>query len=544
MAGLIHLSLQDVHKIQMEAIQNHDLQKLNEAEELYLRMLEQDPDNWTILFFLGSIALHKGVHAVAIALLHRARQLKPDVLEIANNLGNAYHRLHLKGPAEQYLLEALNLGGDDADVLNNLGTLHINNGTPADGDQYFRRALRAKPDHAQAHWNLGLCLLEQEQWAEGFKEYAWGIVSKDRLSKDYTGADGYAAVWWDGKPHPEATLVVYGEQGIGDEIMFSSMLPELVPQFKKIVFDCHPRLDKLFQRSFPTLDCRPTRKEITGIMPWCTEYERLDYKIAIGNLGKFLRKRESDFPKRPYLKPDPVRVAEYREWLSHLPRPLIGLSWVGGHKKTRKDLRAILLENWLPIFRAAPGASFVSLQYTDQSWELKPLKEKHGITVHHFAEVFDAAYWESWTLGEQVWHNKLEAKAAAGDRWPQVVHATGPAYDYDDTIAFLQAFHEVGGIIVTVNTSLVHACGALGIPALVMTPSRPAWRYSLFRSDMAWYGPWIRQFRQTGDDWQPVIEAVAEEVARRLSNPQPVHPCTAALASLPSAKPMLKVVNG
>ncbi len=526
MAGLINLSLQDVHRMQMEAIQKHDHQKLQEVEELYLRMLEQDPDNWAILFFLGSIALHKGSHALAIALLHRSRQLKPDTLEIVNNLGNAYHRLHLKDKAEQYLMEAIKIGGDDADVLNNLGTLHINNGTPSVGETYFRQALKVKPDHAQAHWNLGLALLEQEQWTEGFQEYAWGIVSKDRLNKDYVGRDRHAAVWWDGQPHPEATLVIYGEQGIGDEIMFSSMIPELVPQFKKIIFDCHPRLITLFQRSFPNIQCHPTRKEIDGVMPWCHEYERLDYKIAIGNLGRFLRRNEADFPKRPYLKPDPVRVAEFREWLTHFPRPLIGVSWVGGHKKTRKDLRAILIDQWLPILKAVPDATIISLQYTDQSWELEPLVRNHGIKVHHFPEVFDAASWESWTLGEQVWHNKAEAKLAAGDRWPQVVHTTGPAYNYDDTIAFLQAFHEAGGIIVTVNTSLVHACGALGIPALVMTPSRPAWRYSLKRTDMAWYGPWIRQYRQTGDDWKPVIDAVAAEVSRLL------------------AKPILKVVHG
>jgi len=513
MAQVMRYTLQDVHKLQMEGINNNDIQKLTEAEAIYHRMLSQDPDNWAILFFLGSIAMYRDMIGLAINLFKRAAEINPNSPEIYNNLGTAYRREHMNAESEKYLLKGLEFK-EDADIYNNLGTLHINEGSPSQGEKYFKKALALNPAHAQAHWNYGLCLLEMEKWGEGFKEYAWGVTSKDRLNKSYQNA-----VWWNGEPDPNGTIVVYGEQGIGDEIMFASMVKELVPMFKQVVLDCHPRLIGLFQRAFPEIECFPTRKTQTK-MDWVEGHSRIDYKIAIGNLGKFLRKQESDFPKEVYLKADQQRVDEYKEWLSLLgPGPYIGLSWVGGHKRTRKDLRAVLLENWLPIFEANKGATFISLQYTDQSWELEPLLKEHGIKVHHFPEVTEATKWEVYEYDGKRYTSKDEAKFAAGrDHLDDIVQIKGPAFDYDETAALAKAIDEMSGCVITVNTSLVHLCGALGVKTFVMTPSRPAWRYGLKRRDMVWYGPHVTQYRQKeGDDWKKVIDLIAKESSRYLN---------------------------
>jgi len=516
MGGMVRYTLEDVHKIQMEGINNNNPEKLMEAEGIYHRMLNQDPDNWAILFFLGSIAMYRDMTGLSINLFKRAAEIKPDVAEVWNNMGTAYRREHMNEKAEVALLKALECE-PDADIYNNLGTLHINEGTPEQGEKYFQEALKMNPSHAQAHWNYGLVLLELERWEEGFKEYAWGVTSKDRLSKDYRNA-----VWWNGQEGKDKTLVVYGEQGIGDEIMFASMLPELVGKFEKIIFDCHPRLIGLFERSFPAIKHYPTRKVMKEKnIDWIKDEPRLDYKIAIGNLGKFLRKKESDFPKQVYLKADPERVAEYKEWLRLLgPPPYIGISWVGGHKRTRKDLRAVLLENWLPVFEANQNATFVSLQYTDQNWEIEPFTKEHGFKVHHFPEVTEATRWESWEYDGKVYEAKDHAKMVAGrDHLDEIVHKTGPAFDYDETAALTQAIAESNGCIATVNTSLVHLCGAMGVRAFVLTPSRPAWRYGLKRKDMVWYGPHVTQYRQKPDEegWERVVKLVAKDIHKELN---------------------------
>ena len=523
MGGITRYTLEDVYKIQMEGINNKNIEKLMEAESIYHRMLNQEPDNWAILFFLGSIAMYREMSGLAINLFKQAATIKPDAPEIWNNMGTAYRREHLNVEAEKALLKALEFK-QDADIYNNLGTLYINEGNPQKGESFFKKAIELNPGHAQAHWNYGLVLLELERWEQGFKEYAWGVTSKDRLSKDYQNA-----VWWNGADDPNGTLVVYGEQGIGDEIMFSSMIPELVPKFKRVIFDCHPRLIGLFQRAFPTVEHYPTRK--TKKMPWVQDAGKIDHKIAIGNVGRYLRKKEADFPKKPYLKADPVRVQEYSQWLDCFgDGPFIGISWVGGHKRTRKDLRAVLIENWLPIFEANKDATFISLQYTDQSWELEPFHEKTGFKVHHFPEVTEATRWEIWEYGGKQYKSKDEAKMAAGfDNLEDIAQIKGPAFDYDETAALTQAIADKGGCIITVNTSLVHLCGALGIQAFVMTPSRPAWRYGLKRNDMVWYGPHISQYRQKGDeDWGRIIKIIAKHSKDFLTKKE---------------KPKLRVIN-
>lgn len=515
------MTLGDLQQMQAEAMQKNDMQKIVEVEALYHQLLNRDPDNWAVLFFLGSVALYRGLSGMAIGLLHRAHQLNPKSPEVLNNLGTAYRKENFREQAEVQLKKALEITPQDPDLYNNLGTLHINEGSPEQGEPFFRKAIALKPDHGQAHWNLGLALLEQEKWAEGWKEYAWGIASKDRLTKNYAGRDRYAATWWDGEPHPDKTLVVYGEQGIGDEIMFASQIADLVPLFKKVIFDCHPRLVNMFRRAFPQVDCYPTRKtDKPEQMPWQQNYDRLDFKSSAGNLGRFLRPTEAAFPKRAYIAAPENQVADARARIESVGKgPYIGISWVGGHKRTRKDLRAILLEQWGPIFKAIPNATWISLQYTDQSWEYPAIKEKFGVTIHHFADCVESKRDEKYIVSEEdngegphEFATKDEAKAFMRVRHGTLEHRPGPAFDFDKMAGLAQAITDSGGLIITVNNSLVHLCGAMGTKALVMTPSKPAWRYGLSRSDMVWYGPWIKQFRQQGDDWTPVIEQVAQEV--------------------------------
>ena len=81
--------------------------------------------------------------------------------------------------------------------------------------------------------------------------------------------------------------------------------------------------------------------------------------------------------------------------------------------------------------------------------------------------------------------------------------------DYDETAALVSSLD----LVITACQSVLHLCGALGVPCWVLTPSKPDWRLGLERDHMAWYGDWVRLYRQKeGEDWGPVIERVAEDV--------------------------------
>lgn len=510
------VSLDHIKGLIQQGLENFDNSKLKEAELLLTQILNIDPDNWAVIFYLAGLLMQTGRTGESIALFHRCHQLLPDERpEIWNNIGTAYRRENHDEKALEALKRALALNPDDADILNNIGTLFVNEGRPEEGEPYLRRAVELNPNHKHAHWNLGLVLLEQEKWAEGFEEYTWGLSTRDRMVKEYG-----IAQWWDGEPAPGKKLVIYGEQGIGDEIMFASMIPDAVERFGgEVILDVHPRLFGMMRRSFPDLKVFPTRKVWDREVDWLKEESPIHYKCPMGNLGRWFRRTEADFPKKPYIVPDRERVEEYKEWLRALgPGPYVGVSWVGGHRKTRKDVRAIALAAWMPLFRALPDATFISCQYTDHGIDdTQALEKEHGVKIWHFPEVFESSRFEKWHVGDRTFRNKDEAKHYAAMTNQDLVHEYPTAYDYDETAAFVYAIHELGGTIASVNTSLVHLCGAMGVACFTLTPTKCAWRYNLKRKDMVWYPKdSVRQYRQQGEDWGPAFAQLVTELEEYL----------------------------
>jgi hypothetical protein len=192
--------------------------------------------------------------------------------------------------------------------------------------------------------------------------------------------------------------------------------------------------------------------------------------VPIASLGQFFRKRFADFPQHTgYLRADPRKVAAWRERLAAMGgKRKVGISWRGGFVGTRRHLRSIDLEGWLPILKT-PGVEFVSLQYTDCAAELSALREQHGVVVHHWQEAID---------------------------------------DYDETAALVCALDRV----VSVCTALIHLTGALGREAWILVPALPESRYMRHGDRMPWY-PSVRLFRQARiGSWRDVIESVAAQL--------------------------------
>ena len=326
-------------------------------------------------------------------------------------------------------------------------------------------------------------------------------MTGDRPRKRYVDKRGREVHWWDGKP--TGTLVVYGEQGVGDEVMFASMVPDLQLLCDRLILDCHPRLEGIFKRSFPGVIIRPTRKLYKEVPDWSSEYD-IDAKHSIASTAKWLRYDEVLFPKRPYLEID-WNLADRISNQYSLKQNVVGISWVGGVHSTRKDLRAVHLKEWLPLFKANPDAIWVSLQYTSDHAEhdLKWLKDEHGIDVLRLPEYTETRYQESFDVlrGDEVMRtftNKYQAKGYAKDNGWEMRHNKGPAFDLDRLFALMACCDA----IVTVNNSTAHFAGAAGLKCFTLTPSAPAWRYGMGRRDMPFYSAdSVVQYRQTADGW-------------------------------------------
>jgi tetratricopeptide (TPR) repeat protein len=471
--------------------------RFKEAEKLYLELLNADFGNPVLLASLGMNYAAMERNGLAAALLEQAlagldqvvpafkrlgvvpKTNDPEALrsfaatkraEIMNALGTCYKHENKTEEAREYFLKAQEGIPLNADIQNNLGTLYINEGSPQKALEHLDLALALTPGHPQAAWNKSLAHLELGDYEQGWATYDAGMAAKVRAERNYTLTPLPA---WNGEPGK--VVVVYGEQGIGDEIMFASCLPDLIACSKQVVFDCHKKLHTLFANSFPGIDIYPTRED--EMLTWPVKQDKtnrypFDARIAIGSLPRLLRPNIDSFPGTPYIKP---KVEDEARWCARLSalsqRPKIGISWIGGHKRTRVEVRSAHLEQLLPILQQ--DADFISLQYTECSDEIREFEAKHGIKIHQFNDAVQSPH-------------------------------------YADTAALVANLD----LVITVCTSVVHLAGSMGVPTWVLTPSRPAWRYRLDLDYMPWYGRTVTLFRQEqgSTDWTPVVAEVSAKL--------------------------------
>ena len=337
-------------------------------------------------------------------------------------------------------------------------------GDPVKSLELLIEALKLSPDDAYAQYNVGVHHLKHGDFAQGWEGY------EQRRSFDaFIGRyRRFSLPEWHSEPLEHRVVLVLPEQGLGDEIMFGSCVPDVAAQARHVIVECDQKLEAIFRRSFP--QCTVVSRQRTLENDWINRTEpKPELLAAAGSLARRFRRQAADFPQRAFLQAAPEAVAAWRAKLDALgPGRKIGLSWRGGTGFTGKKRRSFSLEDLLPILRL-PGFQFVNLQYTDVRDEMRTLEQRHSIRLHHWQEAID---------------------------------------DYDQTAALVCALDGV----LTVCTAIVHLSGALGRPALVMVPFGADWRYGASGERMVWY-PSVRLLRQQKvGEWGDVLQ----EVSRRL----------------------------
>ncbi|NIV32934.1 MAG: hypothetical protein GWN58_26865, partial [Anaerolineae bacterium] len=202
----------------------------------------------------------------AIVLLNNAIRVHPEFAEAWNNLSVCFRREYHIDLAIEAAKKAIQFRKDWADPYNNIAGCYINEGRPEEGLEYADKSIELNEEGtkewAKCRWNKALMLLEMGEFKEGFDLYEDGHGAGERPVRNYSeDADKptkYLNRLADLKPGK--TVVVYGEQGMGDEIMFLSCLQNIIDTGAEVILDCHPRMVTLFHRSFPDLEIHNTRK--------------------------------------------------------------------------------------------------------------------------------------------------------------------------------------------------------------------------------------------------------------------------------------------
>jgi hypothetical protein len=292
---------------------------------------------------------------------------------------------------------------------------------------------------------------------QGWRDFGWRWASRDCDSalRHFAGRRGPGTALEGG------SFLLWREQGLGEELLFASLLREVAHAARHCVLECDPRLLPLLQRSFPALEV-----VAAGHPPHPATARALDWHAPIGDVAPLLRPTIASFPANPaYLRADPARVAAWRERLAALGTgPWIGLCWRSSNRRGVRALACTRIEQWLPVLGIA-GARFVNLQYDRCDDELAQAAAA-GVTITRFPEL--------------DMHCEL-----------------------DETAALIAALD----LVVSAPTTVSILAAALGVPTWQLTCGAD-W-HALGQANSPWQPRLTRFYRRWDQGWETTLRTLA-----------------------------------
>lgn len=467
----------------------------DEALASYDRILATDPAHLDALDgkCLALNALERSSEALACCDI--AGLLAPERISILNSRCVALQTLGRFDEAQATAERVLSIDPNNGAAHFNLGNALYAHGRYEDAEASYRQSIALAPDVSSVHKNLGGTLLALERYDNALASYERSLElsqnddTRTNRALAYLGLGDFERGWaeyqyrfktdrvkcwrdyqvplWDGNPL-DGPLVVWGEQGLGDQILYASMLPDLRKRAPSIIVEVETRLVPLFARSFPDIEVIPVQKSLYA-GPHAAH-------SPLGTIGQHLRASWESFPSVPggFLKADPERARALRERLKTDDRLVIGISWHSKNKTLEKPKSAGLLA-FAPLL-TLPNCRFVDLQYGDTAAEREAVARDIGVRIDHLDDIDNTQ-------------------------------------DIDGLAALITACD----LVVTVSNTTAHLAGALGKESYVLVPFGQArmWYWFHERTDNPFY-PDIKIRRQARThDWASVIAPVADEIALR-----------------------------
>ena len=483
------------------AIERHKNGQLVAANLIYQEIRKSEPNNIDVLNLSGVLSSQIGQHDIALNLLSKAIDIDPGFAEAFNNRGAVLKELEQLKEALKHYNKALSLNPNYSDALNNRGNVL------RDFDRFdeslcdLNKAIALKPDFAQAYNNRGVTLGHLRQFEQSFNDFNKAISLKPDYAEAFQNISSFSLLlcdfkegwplyewrwigqneaWskkgrtisplssskplWDGETGKR--IFLWAEQGIGDEIMFSSMLREVYAASSQLIVQCDQRLIPLFKRSFnDDIIYNHNRDEISE--------DAYDFHIPIGSLPRIFRPSLESFKKgsKPFLRFELNKASSLRQKILTDPEErLIGISWKSKSILPGSLKRNISL-NDIVHYTHTPKTKLLSLQYGDVSKEIMQLKKETGIDIIQIDEIDNYA-------------------------------------DIDGLATIIGACDQV----VSIDNATVHLAGALGADTRVLLPYNRDWRWGVSGTTSYWYDT-IRLYRQSKpNDWETTLKILRDEL--------------------------------
>jgi Flp pilus assembly protein TadD len=494
-AARIHpLDHASLNSLMAKLLEEH---RSGDAIELAAIIAQLDPRNALVHFRLGYSLQMANRHAEAIAPYRHALAIDPRLPRLRNNLAAALTFTGGDLNEQIALLEdAVRDDPDEGDGWTNLTHAYRTKMDLPRALEAGAKAVQCAPHSPLAHNNYALTLREAQRWDDAVQaaQTACALAPNDACMRsnlsmlqlvraDYEhGWASHEARWdgsaelggnrpvmpaplWRGEPLAGKTLLVWGEQGMGDLLQFCRYIPMLAERVHReggrLVWNSFPQMGALLKRS---LGGHADEFSAGGGVESLPSF---DYEIPLLSLPLIFDTHEATIPAAPYLRADPAGTKSWQERLAGESRLKVGLTWTGSHGHQRNPFRRVGWERYAAHFAGMRDVAFYSLQPG---------------------------------AGADV-----TAARAAG---LSMTDHTAEFATFDDTAAFVGALD----LVITVCTSAAHLSGAIGQRTWVLLDVNPHWVWLLDRHDSPWY-PSATLYRQPQfGQWEPALEAVARDL--------------------------------
>ena len=424
--------------------------KYDEAIACYKNAIGINPKYYAAYNNLGNIYKEIGDLDAAIGSFKKAINLKPKFAEAYYNMGSALQEQSKLEEAIEAYKKALSIAPDFADAHNNMASVFQEQGKLEEAIEAYKKAISIDPDFADGYFNLSFAKLQTEQWQHGIELQKWRWKTKT--------FQGYERVFeapeWDGKSSIEGkTLLVWGEQGPGDMIIWSACLDYYTSIGVNVIVECPRKLVKLLTISFPKITVRTAIKDIEP------GKEDFDFQISIATLfghacvsGKITNRQNT------YIFPDQKRVQYWKDRLKLITeKPCIGISWKSPVMTVSRQQNYADLSFWKPLLQN-DNYTFFNLQSLDFKDDLQKISQDFGVDVINFDDL-----------------------------------------DHFDDLAEVAAFSKALDKTISIATTVAHISTAVGTQTIIPTWKQSSWNNILYHSR----GPKTEVFyRNTWESWE------------------------------------------
>lgn len=442
-------------------IDKHDFATAQRLLNAYLLDNPLDPK---ALFLLGRVLLSTDNQTLS-TVLYDWLLIKhgEEHLEVLVNLMMSYSRATMYEEAVSTAKRLLEHDPTSKQGRLMVSTCNVQLGKYEEAIAQADDVLKDHPNAVQAHINKGFSYLHMREYGKGWDLYDHGIGFLNwRDPRTYDGEP-----MWDGRMGENVHVLVYSEQGVGDQIAGIEPLRELMSKVNVVALDCDPKMRTWFGRNFPELhmiDSKPKEK------PHLPPGMRVDFSMPLFTMHKYLRKSEDDYSKKPFLLPDLDYHDMWRMIFERKAkgRPIIGISFSGGGSLTGKGDRRIDIDAFKSLSDKL-DAYYVCMEYRDRDKEIAYMRDELGMEIDHFKEA--------------------------------------KSQDYDDIASMISALD----YFIAPPTAAVHAAGSLGTQTFCVVHKAPNIHYASFGDKMPYYGS-VELLRRSEREDTEVIGEVADKI--------------------------------